>query len=137
MGGVDLADQRRKYYTVARKSSKWWKYLFCFLLDTAVDNAFIIYSSTNRPSNKKTVSLYDFKLELIADIEKSYLIKKRARPSFSPIQCHKHKKAKIEGRKRTCVKCRELNNKTISGRSIESSWECEFCKQCLCKQCFD
>ena len=65
MGGVDLADQRRKYYTVSRKSSKWWMYVFSFLFDTAINNAYIIQNTSNYPSPKKEKSLYDFKLQII------------------------------------------------------------------------
>ncbi|KFM66377.1 PiggyBac transposable element-derived protein 4, partial [Stegodyphus mimosarum] len=53
MGGVDLADQRRKYYTVARKSSKWWMCVFWFLLDITINNAYIIQHTTNYPQQKR------------------------------------------------------------------------------------
>lgn len=29
-GGVDLNDQQRQYYTVGRKSRRWWRYLLWF-----------------------------------------------------------------------------------------------------------
>ncbi|XP_042908503.1 piggyBac transposable element-derived protein 4-like [Parasteatoda tepidariorum] len=53
MGGVYLADQKRKNYESARKSRKWWLYVFWFSLDTAVHNSFIIYSLSQPPNNKK------------------------------------------------------------------------------------
>lgn len=59
MGGVDLADQRRKYYTVARKSMKWWYYLFWFLLDTTIVNSFIIMSVS-----KKTTDITGLQTEI-------------------------------------------------------------------------
>ena len=43
MGGVDLADQMRRFYTCTHKSSRrWYLRLFWFLLDLAIDNAFIL-----------------------------------------------------------------------------------------------
>ena len=51
MGGVDLADQKRKAYTCSRKSEKWWFRLFWFLLDIAIVKAHII--STLTPGSKK------------------------------------------------------------------------------------
>ena len=43
MGGVDLADQMRRFYTCTHKSSRKWYYrLFWFCLDLAVDNAYIL-----------------------------------------------------------------------------------------------
>ena len=38
MGGVDLHDQNRRYYNLAQKSVKWWRYLFWFLLDATIIN---------------------------------------------------------------------------------------------------
>ena len=43
MGGVDLADQMRRFYTCTHKSSrKWYFRLFWFLVDLAIDNAFVL-----------------------------------------------------------------------------------------------
>ena len=46
MRGVHLADQMHKFYTCTHKSSRrWYLRLFWFLLDVAVDNAFILECS--------------------------------------------------------------------------------------------
>ena len=42
MGGVDKADQLRKYYRVHCKTRKFYRYVFWFLLDSCVVNAFIL-----------------------------------------------------------------------------------------------
>ena len=42
MGGVDLNDQHRKYYSVGRKSHKWWCYLLWFLIDVTIVKARIL-----------------------------------------------------------------------------------------------
>ena len=39
MGGVDLADQMRRFYTCTHK---WYFWLFWFLLDLAIDNAYVL-----------------------------------------------------------------------------------------------
>lgn len=135
MGGVDLADQKRKYYTLSRKSSKWWIYLFSFLFDTAVNNAYIIYLTSNYPQPKQNFQLYHFKLKLIEDIVQEYNVRKRKHPE--DYSAHTHERQKITGRKRTCVMCRKTGRKTLSGGQIESTWECGICKMCLCKSCFD
>lgn len=49
MGGVDLADQKRCYYSVGRPSKKWWKYIFHFILNTSIVNSFVLYDLTNSP----------------------------------------------------------------------------------------
>ena len=42
MGGVDRGDQLRGYYCCRTKSRKFYKYIFYFLLDVAITNAFIL-----------------------------------------------------------------------------------------------
>ena len=39
MGGTDLCDQRRGYYTTQRKSKKWWHSLWYFTLDILMVSA--------------------------------------------------------------------------------------------------
>lgn len=50
MGGVDLHDQHRAYYPVGRPCRKWWRYLFWFLVQSCLVNAFTIFKLTNRPA---------------------------------------------------------------------------------------
>ena len=42
MGGIDLNLQHRKYYSVGRKSHKWWQYLLWFSIDVSIINAQIL-----------------------------------------------------------------------------------------------
>ena len=43
MGGVDLANQMHRFYTCTHRSScKWYFRLFWFLLDLAIDNAYVL-----------------------------------------------------------------------------------------------
>ena len=44
MAGVDKSDQLRGYYAVRMKSTKNYKYIFWFLFDLAIVNAFILHS---------------------------------------------------------------------------------------------
>jgi hypothetical protein len=46
MGGVDHGDQLRTQYCTARKSNKWWTYLFHFGLDTAIANAMLLMKAS-------------------------------------------------------------------------------------------
>ncbi|KAJ2952354.1 hypothetical protein O0L34_g4640 [Tuta absoluta] len=51
MGGVDRFDQKKAVYELGRRSKKWWKRLFYFLLDVAITNAHILYSNNSRVHN--------------------------------------------------------------------------------------
>ena len=42
MGGVDLNDQLRSYYSSGRSGAKWWRYFLWFILDVAIINAMIL-----------------------------------------------------------------------------------------------
>lgn len=112
MGGVDLADQRRKYYTVARKSMKWWYYLFWFLLDTTIVNSFIFMSVTNFPLVKRPLTLLDYKKKLIEQLVSDFSTRKRAISVTEGFYEHEHKIKKICGSKKTCIKCRKNAIKT-------------------------
>ena len=138
MGGVDLADQLRQYYKVSRRSYKWWIYVFWFMLDTAVNNAYVLYTYTNMPALKKKKSLLDFKMECImemtANSKNNHFLKSPSitSPSITSPSMHK----RVKGRKRVCRRCSTLNKKTEGNNSIKSSWMCESCQISLCVDCF-
>lgn len=69
MGGVDHHDELRMKYDVGRNSKKCWRYLFWFLINCAVTNAFIIYKKVStRPVKRKKYSHLDFRMELAKDL---------------------------------------------------------------------
>ena len=59
MGGVDRSDQLRGYYKVRTKSRKFYKYIFWFLFDSCIVNAFTLIKhycptiNTSRPRGIK------------------------------------------------------------------------------------
>ena len=42
MGGVDQSDQLRAYYNTCQPSRKWYKYIFWFIFEVVLGNAFIL-----------------------------------------------------------------------------------------------
>ena len=55
MGGVDHNDQLRQYYSLRLKGRKYYKYIWWFLLDVSVTNAYILckhHTSLSVPSVK-------------------------------------------------------------------------------------
>jgi hypothetical protein len=48
MRGVDVVDQMREYYTIQLQSHKWWHKVFLFILDSTLDNSFVLYSEDQR-----------------------------------------------------------------------------------------
>jgi len=42
MQGVDRGDQMVGYYSIRRRSKKWWKKVFSYLLECALLNAYLL-----------------------------------------------------------------------------------------------
>ena len=73
MGGVDLSDQLRSYFTCQRKAEKWWKQLLFFLLDIAAVNAWVIYQeSRDIPNNEKMTRHGHFQMRLAEQLIDGY-----------------------------------------------------------------
>ncbi|CAG5132315.1 unnamed protein product, partial [Candidula unifasciata] len=67
MNGCDVADQRLGYYGLhTRKTKKWWKKLFQWIMEICCINAYVLYKET-RPGTTK-IPLKDFKLKLIDEL---------------------------------------------------------------------
>ena len=54
MGGVDLSDQKIKYYAIDRKSKRNWIRIFLHFLNLSLINSFVCYKHLSR-SNISTV----------------------------------------------------------------------------------
>ena len=98
MGGVDIADQLRQYYSAQIRTLRSWFPLFLWLFDTAVINAYIM-RATHLDRKDPTCSHREFRLCLIQQLqelalaEESNLVfiitrsgSKRPRPQLSQSQ---------------------------------------------------
>lgn len=45
MGGIDIADHYATSYAFLRKNCKWWRKIVFWLLDVAMNNAFLLFKS--------------------------------------------------------------------------------------------
>ena len=75
MGGVDHNDQLQQYYNVRLKGRKYYKYIWWFLFDVAITNAYIPgknYTDLSIPSLKS------FRLDLAKGLIGEYTSRKRA-----------------------------------------------------------
>ena len=71
MGGVDRGDQLQGYYSSRSKSRKFYKYIFYFLLDVTITNAFILMKKHTNKGSKMTIK--DFRLKLASELIGDYL----------------------------------------------------------------
>lgn len=148
MGGVDISDQMRSYYPVGRPSKKWWRCLLWFSLNITIVNAWLIFKrSSHDPPLPNRYDHLNFRTALAKMLRGDYSAggsrkgrlassaETRYQAGFSNARAHNM--VKIDGRKKVCRECSRCKRKTASGRSVETSFMCEFCEVPLCRvQCF-
>ena len=141
MRGVDLSDQQISYYNVGRRSKKWWKRVFSYILEACSQNAYVlkIYGQANK--KVKNPSFLDFRLELAAELIGNYKGRSRiGRPrSQSPadirLDNNKQHLPIIADKHVECVVCNKIRSTTGASRSClrhESQVRCSTCEVALC-----
>ena len=128
MGGVDHNDQLRQYYSLRLKGRKYYKYIWWFLLDVAVTNAYILckhHTSLSVPSVK------DFRVDLAKALIGDYCSRKRpGRPSMVPSAqrfCEDHFPKRGADKPRRCHYCQHQKK-----QRHETVWHCSSCQVFLC-----
>ena len=121
MGGVDLADARRKSYSCSHRSKKWWHRIFYYVVDTAVVNSYILLSESDH-CEKRTQK--EFTLKLAAQLMGHYNARKRpANPSGETLPAARRQNHYPEkgGKCRRCRVC------SLEGGQQRSSYVCKSC----------
>ena len=131
MGGVDRGDQLRGYYSCRMKSRKFYKYIFHFLFDTSITNAYILGKHFGSGMGDTTVK--EFRMQLAQELIGDYCSRRRAgrgggRIRPLPLQHFPLKQGPPAKRRRgRCVHCSQHSSK----RS-DTSWYCSACEVWLC-----
>jgi len=87
MGGVDIADQLRQYYTVQMRTSRTWIPLFLWLLDTSIINAYIMWKLHHNVKKKGAHS--DFRQKLVSELlELSYKVDSPVETTHTIAMCN-------------------------------------------------
>ncbi len=132
MNGVDRGDQMRGYYHVRLKCVKNYKYIFWFLFDVAVTNAYIV-SQYTVPTDVKLAenNLKSFKLRLATQLTGTYKSQKcPGRPSLtqqpqqSPQEPARRGHWSTHGPSRRCAVCTRIREPR---QRHETVWHCQDC----------
>ena len=125
MGGVDIGDQYRKYYQVRMKSKKAYKYIFWFLVEVSILNAFILHRYS--PSTHRNPTNYlDFRVQLAKELIGDYNGRKRlGRPPSQSTPLPKRVTTAHFPLKATRGRCRHCK----TGHTV---WFCSTCDLRLC-----
>ncbi|XP_050410991.1 piggyBac transposable element-derived protein 4-like [Patella vulgata] len=139
MAGVDRSDQLRMEYPTYRMSKKWWLYLFYFLFDLSISNAFVLYKESKKhvkkTKNGKIIptSLLEFKMNLFKKmIGNARNGRKRKRVESGediPTAPGGHYPMRTAKRAR----CRQCSK---SKKRAETNLQCDNCLVYLCATCF-
>ena len=65
MGGVETSDHYCASYLFLRKSVKWWRKMFFWMLETAIVNSYIVYKETSERKGKRPQSHLQFRRALL------------------------------------------------------------------------
>ena len=128
MGGVDHGDQLRGSYHVRLECTKNYKYIFGFLLDVAITNAYILYSRYNVCS-ERLMDHKSFRMLLAEQLIGTYKSRKRpGRPRKRPHPTNTctttltHLPSHSSSKR--CVYCQK---KRTPSRRKETVWVCNAC----------
>ena len=140
MGGVDLHDQYRSYYSIGRRTVKWWRNLVWFLFQVSILNAYQLYKAyyMRSVSTIKMLSHFEFRLEIIRSLRQTSSRKRcREVPTPSPRTIEKCTSIRMLGNKKRCHQCKKHGRKTASQRLPETVYGCNKCFVHICQgDCF-
>lgn len=122
-------------YAVGRNSKKWWRYLFWFLVNCAIVNAFIIFKQKSRlPRSKKRYSHIDFRIDMAMDLIAGFTKRTRRTSEVNNVglvnaeNINGHINCKLNGPKGRC----RYHLKQLGVRK-ETVYGCSVCRVHLCR----
>ena len=130
--GVDQIDACTNTYSCQRKTYKWWKAVFWYLIDVTIHNATVIYF-TNNTKNNKSKALF-FRTFLYEQWFSRYAMPKVIKEKQKVKEKTERHKMMIMKNRKECVKCKEDENKKYKKKTKS---KCEVCNVYLCKECFE
>ena len=143
MRGVDRADQLMGYYNVSRRSKKWWKRVFGYVVEVASLNAYIIQRDGRPPADRKKHDYLEFRLQLAEELIGSFT--SRTRAVGRPRSLEHQQAVRLDSTKNhlpvfsdvshdceVCSRVREVRNLTRSQYRHETKIKCMECDVSLC-----
>ena len=138
MRGIDRGDQLMGYYNVGRRSKKWWKRVFAYLLEVCVLNSYILQKVSNSGAVKQ--DFLNFRLTLAVQLVGTSRKSQGGRPrtlenSTLRLDITQSHLPEYVSHKRDCVVCCKVRlTKGLSRSQFrhESAIKCSTCDVHLC-----
>ena len=142
MGGVDHMDQMLSYYTIGKKTIKWYKRIFWRLIDMAIVNSFVLY---NMCHPLKRMSHNVFRLQLADSLVTDWMNAKSLivvslgrRPLRSDNRLQGKHLATSSTKRSRCMVCGNKKQPNGKRRDKKTNIFREKCKVHLCLgKCFE
>ena len=139
MGGVDLADKKRKHCdSTVMHQRRWWLKIFFYMIDVTAANALVLYNEAMESRGSPKVPISEFKQKLI-----KYFTGNRLEDVDRPLQSLVvgHTLQKTDGKVHSCAFCALVNPK----KRVRTRYCCILCAIPLCapgngincNSCFD
>ena len=155
MRGVDRADQMQSYYNVGRRSKKWWRRVFFYIVECCILNSFVMDLDL-RPAEHARLGrakrdMLKFRLELghllIGDFTSRVRLGRPRSDEHAQLtrlqHSHRHWPV-LSSRKNNCVVCagKVVRQRLPSrGNQHETKFMCQECDVHLCifsgRNCFE
>jgi hypothetical protein len=147
MGGVDLMDQRCKYYEYPHKNTKWYKMVAHHLMELSINNAYICHTIYCKNNHMKPLSSQHFRMGLMEQLVRPQQLRKNLmRPPLAPLpivapetrtkgQHFLTKKTNAQGRnlRWDCVVCSDR----LAKKRKQTVFVCTVCQKAMCpEKCF-
>ena len=153
MGGVDKCDQYLSYYSVGRKTQKWWKPIFFRMFEMCITNSMCIYVEKHPECSKRRNSHKLYCEILVYQVVEPYL-QKKSEDAIEPRAgkqmqsgnrkidvpddvrfLGKHYATKKHPRIKCCCCAYKLNAQRKRQNTRTSNF-CEKCGKYVCQSCF-
>jgi len=129
MGGVDRADHYISSYAFMKKSLKWWRKLFYWILEVAVVNSFILFQQSDTTSDATHLQYRRNLISLLVGDIRNQDRSRKGRPSTMDREERLNKKPHFpdqlpDGKLRDCAVC---SNRKVHGGRRQTVYICKTC----------
>ena len=130
MGAVDRADHYMSSYAFTRKSLKWWRKMFLWLLEVAIVNSYILYWRHSDSAQRNHLKYRERSVTQLASDVRNFNRQRRGRPSTfdhaERLNGRLHLISQLpSGQLKDCAVCSDRS----SGNRHKTSYACTTCSR--------
>lgn len=130
MGAVDRSDHYISSYQFLRRTFKWYRKVFFWLLEVSILNSYLLYKGTVEKYDKNPITHKSFRKSLVRSLVKEKIAsrgigrKRRGRPHQGPSEERLSKKQHFMGKKPRALRCVVCSKKKLRKETVY------YCKTC-------